>query len=109
MSCYLGKLIARYNSARDAMKSLLDSDQELSDNQITEADQELDAAFKAIMQAEIEDALQAQARIRFITELINERCEDREFIQRLTDKILEDVSGITRKPEPGNNAVPQTG
>ncbi len=100
MTCYFGKLIARYNSARDHLTQLLASELEASDDDIAEADRELSDAFNAIMQAEARTPLQAFARIRFIVEQINQRSEDQEIIKKMTSQILDDVSEITAETYP---------
>ncbi len=100
MNCYFGKMIARYNAAKDSLAALLASDTEIRDSEITDADRELDAAFEAIMQAEVRDGWQAQARIRFIAEQIDERCENQEIINRLTRQMLADVSEVCAETDP---------
>jgi hypothetical protein len=100
LNCYFGKLIARYNSAKDSLTALLASDTEIGDNEIADADRELSAAFEAIMQAEVRDTWQVQARIRFMTEQINERCENQEIIKRLTRRVLDDVSEVSTEKDP---------
>ena len=97
---YFENLIIRYNSAQDHLTRLLASSPEIDDNDIAEADRELNDAFEAIMQAEIRTPLQIFARIEFIAEQINERCEDREIIKKMTDQILDDVSEIVEKTDP---------
>ncbi len=100
MNCYFGKLISRYNSARDHMASLLACELEIDDNDIAEADRELNDAFEAIIQAEVRTPLQAQTRIRFLVEQINQRCEDQQIIKKMTSQILDDVSELSVETYP---------
>ncbi|MCP4183843.1 MAG: hypothetical protein GY761_11075 [Hyphomicrobiales bacterium] len=100
MSCYFGNMIARYNAAKHRLAALLASDTEIRDSEIADADRELDAAFEAIMQAEVRDSWQIQVRVRFIAEQINERCENQEIINRLTRQMLADVSEVCTETDP---------
>ena len=100
MNCYFGKLIARYNTAKDSLTALLASDTEIGDDEIADADRELNTAFEAIMQAEVRDTWQVQARIRFMTEQIDERCENQEIIKRLTRRVLADISDVYTEKDP---------
>ena len=100
MNCYFGKLIARYNTAKDSLTALLASETQIGDDEIADADRELNTAFKAIMQAEVRDTWQVQARIRFMTEKIDERCENQEIIKRLTRRVLADDSEVYTEKDP---------
>jgi len=100
LNCYFGTLIARYNLAKESLTSLLASNREIGDNEIVDADRELSEAFEAIMRAEVRNSLQVQARIRFITEQVNDRCENHEVIKQLTKQLLDDVSSLCSENDP---------
>ncbi len=91
MNFVLDKLIARYHLAKENLSKLLGSESGNSDQMVKKADRDMVAAFNAVMSAEIRTPLQVRTRIRFVTEQINELCENRELVKKLTDKILTDI------------------
>ncbi len=91
MNYVLDKLITEYHLAKENLLKSLDSESGNSDQMVEKADRDMVAAFNAVLSAEIRTPLQVRTRIRFITEQINELCENRELIKKLTDKILTDI------------------
>ncbi len=111
MDRVLNKLILRYYLAKEKLFKLVEAVPENSDETVADADQDIVAAFDAVMSAEVLTPLQAQTRIRFITEQINEFCENREIIKQMTDKILADVLEMSDENIPydtndNSNVVP---
>ena len=86
----LGELIARYEAAQkrvmEVVKSRPDSDAEL-----LLADQELSAAFNAVLEHQTETPKESIQRVRFLLDQIKQNQSGNEMVERLADRVWLDL------------------
>ena len=89
----LGELIARYEAAKTRVEKLIDTGSD-SETDLIEADQALQTAFANLLQSSLSSGDQLVQRMRYLLDLIRETQPDNQLVQRLADKIWQDVQDL---------------
>ncbi len=89
----LGELIARYEAAKTRVEKLIDTGSD-SETDLIEADQALQTAFANLLQSSLSSGDQLVQRMRYLLDLIRETQPDNQLVERLADKIWQDVQDL---------------
>ena len=86
----LGELIARYEAAQERVMEVVKSRPD-SDTELLLADQQLSAAFNAVLEHQTDTPKESIQRVRFLLDQIKLNQSGNELVERLADRVWLDL------------------
>ena len=86
----LGELIARYEAAQERVMEVVKSRPD-SDAELISADQNLSAAFNAVLEYQPASSQDAVERVRFLLDQIKSNQSGNEMVEKLADRVWHDL------------------
>jgi len=100
----LGELIARYEAARDRVEKLIESGID-SESELIDADRALSAAFNDLLHSSLGAGEHSIQRLHYLLNLIRENQPGNQLIERLTDRIWQDVLDLDFSSDESTDSI----